>query len=217
MHTLILWVIYMVRKQFRNRRQRRSLVGHRQTVTLSDDAQLHRTRLYLVGMLARKEQASSCCRWRASGASCRHWEFVSPCTGVYDAGQRPCSNNGGSQNANGALWGHNLSDLLSQFVTKMNVRENLRCRAAVGLSRMEIASPLVRGLNKPQLVRTHDYGLGSPGAVGGTSGADSGCVGDGGGIGCGSGVSPGCGAISPAGGIPSVGSVGADQNPTGSI
>ena len=82
---------------------------------------------------------------------------------------------------------------------------------------MEIASSLVRGLNKPQLVRTHDYGFGSPGAVGGTAGAGTGCVGNGGGIGCGAGVSPGCGASSPAGGIPSVGSVGADQNPTGVI
>ena len=67
------------------------------------------------------------------------------------------------------------------------------------------------------VMRHHDYGLGSPGAVGDTSGADSGCVGGGGGIRCGAGVSPGCGAISPAGGIPSVGSVGALQNPTGSM
>jgi hypothetical protein len=71
--------------------------------------------------------------------------------------------------------------------------------------------------NKPQLVRTHDYGFGSPGAVGGTAGAGTGCVGNGGGIGCGAGVSPGCGATSPAGGIPSVGNVGALQKPAGSM
>ena len=70
--------------------------------------------------------------------------------------------------------------------------------------------------NRRRLIRTlYDYGFGSPGAVGGTAGAGTGCVGNGGGIGCGAGVSPGCGASSPAGGIPSVGSVGADQKPAG--
>jgi len=71
--------------------------------------------------------------------------------------------------------------------------------------------------NKPQLAHTHDYGFGSPGAVGGTAGSGTGCVGKGGGIGCGASVSPGCGAASPAGGIPSVGNVGALQKPAGTI
>jgi hypothetical protein len=71
--------------------------------------------------------------------------------------------------------------------------------------------------DKRRLARTRDYGFGSPGAIGGIAGSGSGCVGNGGGTGWGAGVSPGCGATSPAGGMPSVGSVGADQKPAGSI
>ena len=61
----------------------------------------------------------------------------------------------------------------------------------VSESHVPVASFVNDSNDLPYLVGIHDYGLGSPGAVGGTSGAGSGCVGGGGGIGCGGGVSPG--------------------------
>jgi hypothetical protein len=119
MHALILWVIYMVRKQFRNRRQRRSLVGHRQTVTLSDDAQLHRTRLSLVGMLARRNRHLRA----AGGAPAAH--PVGTGSSFHHAREFTTQVNGRAQTMvdrkmqMGHYGRHNLSDLLSQFVTKM--------------------------------------------------------------------------------------------------